>query len=164
MIDQYLNDLNSIEPSENTGTGDGTDSGDGTDPGTGTTPGTGDGTGSDTDTNTGTGSDMTVEDAQQNLDKNQFLLPDTITEKFPFCVPFDIIRAFQLFNSDTRTAPRVELPLKTTAYIGDESVTIDEKLVIDLSEFDEVAELLRTLELIGFIVALALVSRDLIKG
>lgn len=127
--------------------GDGTESGDGT--------GTGTGTGTTTKPELGVIPDIETE---SDLDGNFFLLPEEITEKFPFCVPFDIIRAFRLFDSAERNAPHFEVPIKAERY------GIDEKIVIDLSDFNSVAALLRNMELILFIIGLAYVSRDLIKG
>lgn len=93
-----------------------------------------------------------------DVDKNQFLLPEWITERFPFCIPFDLINAVELLNSSGRSAPRYEFPIKVTI------AGIDEKIVVDLSEFDEVAEICRRMELLLFVIGLVLITRDLIKG
>lgn len=74
---------------------------------------------------------------------------------FPFCIPFDLYDLFSNFTAN-RKAPRFEFPLKS------ERFGIDEKVVIDLAVFDEVAAVLRLLELILFVVILAVASRKLI--
>lgn len=91
-------------------------------------------------------------------EKGQFLLPETIKKKFPFCIPFDLIDAFTVLKSDTRQAPRIKWRLQSEKY------DIDYTFDIDLSVYDEQAELLRTLELLLFIVGLILATRSLIRG
>lgn len=91
-------------------------------------------------------------------EKGQFLLPETIKKKFPFCIPFDLIDAFTVLKSDTRQAPRIKWRLQSEKY------GIDYTFDIDLSVYNEQAELLRTLELLLFIVGLILATRSLIRG
>lgn len=91
-------------------------------------------------------------------EKGSFLLPESIKKKFPFCIPFDLIDAFTVLKSDTRQAPRVKWRLQSEKY------DIDYTFDIDLSVYDEQAELLRTLELLLFIVGLILATRSLIRG
>ncbi|MFQ7549891.1 MAG: hypothetical protein ACLRMZ_05830 [Blautia marasmi] len=61
-------------------------------------------------------------------------------------------------KSDTRQAPRIKWRLQSEKY------DIDYTFDIDLSVYDEQAELLRTLELLLFIVGLILATRSLIRG
>lgn len=91
-------------------------------------------------------------------EKGQFLLPETIKKKFPFCIPFDLIDAFTVLKSDTRQAPHIKWRLQSEKY------GIDYTFDIDLSVYNEQAELLRTLELLLFIVGLILATRSLIRG
>ncbi|WP_207657108.1 hypothetical protein [Blautia marasmi] len=91
-------------------------------------------------------------------EKGSFLLPESIKKKFPFCIPFDLIDAFTVLKSDTRQAPRIKWRLQSEKY------DIDYTFDIDLSVYDEQAELLRTLELLLFIVGLILATRSLIRG
>ena len=90
--------------------------------------------------------------------KGLFLLPDGIKKKFPFCIPFDLIDAFSVLKNDSRRAPAVSLPLKSEAY------GLDYTMELDLSVYDKQAELLRTMELLLFIVGLVLATRNLIRG
>lgn len=75
---------------------------------------------------------------------------------FPFCIPFDLYDFFMCLNADP-VAPVIEwvIPLP-----GGDTYP----LVIDLSAFDSVAQLLRRLQLLLFCVGLAFKTRDLIKG
>lgn len=91
-------------------------------------------------------------------EKGGFLLPESIKKKFPFCIPFDLIDAFTVLKSDTRQAPRIKWRLQSEKY------NIDYTFDIDLSVYDEQSELLRTLELLLFIVGLILATRSLIRG
>ena len=77
---------------------------------------------------------------------------------FPFCVPFDLVKIFTLFNAEPE-APH--FTWKFYFWVG-EMKTYD--VEIDLSPFDSVAEILRLMELIGFMVFLTLKTRDLIRG
>lgn len=75
---------------------------------------------------------------------------------FPFCIPFDIVDCFRLFNAEPET-PRVEIPL----HFG--IVEKDYTIVIDLKDFDNVALLLRSTLLIVFVVGLGFATRNVIK-
>ena len=79
-----------------------------------------------------------------------------LSEIFPFCIPFDLYDFLTCLNADP-VAPVIqwEVPLPGGgAY----------PLELDLSPFDPVAQLLRRLQLLLFCVALAMKTRDLIKG
>ena len=76
--------------------------------------------------------------------------PD-LKDVFPFCIPFDIFAILTVFKVENRKAPVVSF-----TFIDGNNITLD------LSRFDTVAALLRTLELIAFIVGLAVATRKLI--
>lgn len=80
-----------------------------------------------------------------------------LDEIFPFCLPFDAIKFVNCLSANPK-APRFEIPLKIIPFksggYGDETV------VIDLKDFDGVASLLRKLQLMLFIVGLAVVTRS----
>lgn len=75
---------------------------------------------------------------------------------FPFCIPFDIVDCFKLFNAEPET-PKIEIPI----HFG--IVEKDYTFVIDLKDFDNVALLLRSSLLIVFIVGLGFATRNVIK-
>ena len=79
-----------------------------------------------------------------------------LTQYFPFCIPFDLYAFFSCLNADPVT-PVIHWEI---AVPGGTSLPID----LDLSPFDGVAKLLRTLQLLLFCVGLAFKTRDLIKG
>lgn len=79
---------------------------------------------------------------------------------FPFCLPFDMIDFIKVLDA-TPQAPHFKyaFPYPTTS--GMKTYEID----IDLSPFDSVAELLRDMECLLFIVGLVLVTRSrMIRG
>ena len=87
---------------------------------------------------------------------SNFLLPESITTKFPFCIPFDVVRCLRLFSVSSREAPRWETDLS----YGSSSYHV----VIDLSMFNDIADFIRPLEYILFLVGLAVGTRALIRG
>ena len=75
-------------------------------------------------------------------------------DKFPFCLPWDIYNLFVVFE-DEAEAPRFEIPFK------DEKLGIDETYVIDFSQFDNIAAIIRFFIGAGFVLALIMISRKL---
>ena len=82
-----------------------------------------------------------------------------LTTVFPFCIPFDLIRAFKVLSVEGE-APVYEMPLQ----IDYKSIHVDEHWSIDMSDFSSVIQILRVMETLGFIVGLILVTRKLIRG
>lgn len=76
---------------------------------------------------------------------------------FPFCIPFDIYSFFECLAA-APVAPSFEWRFYVPGIC-------DETIELDLSQFDTVAQIVRTMELLAFIVGLAFVTRDkMIKG
>lgn len=76
---------------------------------------------------------------------------------FPFCIPFDIYSFFSCLAADP-VAPSFEWRFYVPGIC-------DETIELDLAQFDTVAQIVRTMELLAFIVGLAFVTRDkMIKG
>lgn len=73
---------------------------------------------------------------------------------FPFCIPFDLYNIFGVFKSEGREAPVIvwEFEIFGKSY----------SVIVDLSPYEDVASLLRLLELVAFIVGLAVATRKLI--
>ncbi len=98
-----------------------------------------------------------IQEPQPNNDYlGNFLLPESITTKFPFCIPFDVARCLRLFSTSQREAPKWECDLK----YGSNTYHV----VIDLSIFDDLASFIRPLEYIAFLVGLAVGTRSLMRG
>lgn len=71
---------------------------------------------------------------------------------FPFCIPFDIYNLLSAFAADP-VAPAFNWRFYVPGIV-------DEQISIDLSPFDTAAQVLRTVELLAFIVGLAMVTRE----
>lgn len=78
-----------------------------------------------------------------------------LEEVFPFCIPFDIVKLIKGLRAE-RQAPHFEWTFESELFGF--SYTFD----IDLAEFNDVAAILRTMELIVFIIGLAVATRALI--
>lgn len=76
---------------------------------------------------------------------------------FPFCVPFDVFDIVKNLQAG-REAPSFSYEFKF------DKIGLDYTFNINLSEFDTVAAILRTMELIAFCVGLALITRQIIRS
>lgn len=112
---------------------------------------------------TGTGTDPSEpseptetpeEDPEVSLGLSDLTLD--LSDYFPFCIPFDLYDFFACLNADP-VAPVIAWQIPVP---GGEPYPLE----LDLSVFDEVAQLLRRLQLLLFCVGLAFKTRDLIKG
>ncbi len=79
-----------------------------------------------------------------------------LSDVFPFCIPFDIYSIFTGFEVD-REAPEISIPIKS------DIVGIDTTIDIDFSDWETVAQILRTLEVIAFAVGLGFITYKMIK-
>ena len=98
-----------------------------------------------------------IEPTEQDItDVNSKLPAFNLADKFPFCLPFDIHKSLTLLKG-SREAPYFvwSMPFGDA---GEQTVTVD------LSPWDDVAQILRTLELLLFIVGLAVATRNLLGG
>lgn len=106
------------------------------------------------------------QETQPDYDSETELVPDPedgkpwvtkgLLDKFPFCIPKDLMNMAKNFNSGTRQAPEIEWRFNPP------NTPIDYTFHLDLSDFEAVAVLLRTLELALFVVGLAFATRYLI--
>lgn len=80
-----------------------------------------------------------------------------LKDLFPFCVPFDVFDIVKNLQAG-REAPSFSYEFKF------DKIGLDYTFNIDLSEFDTVAAILRTMELIAFCVGLALITRQIIRS
>ena len=71
-----------------------------------------------------------------------------LTEVFPFCIPFDIYALLSSLSAEPQT------PVFTARFVV--PGVINQEFTIDLSPFNSVAQIVRTFELLAFIIGLAL--------
>ena len=86
--------------------------------------------------------------------------PDVIIDKFPFCLPFDIHRLFNLLSA-TPKAPKISVPIKIKEIAG-YSINQDFSFEVDLSDYETVASIIRWLLYFTFIIGLVLATNKLI--
>lgn len=82
---------------------------------------------------------------------------DTLTGKFPFCIPWDIKRSIESLVASPK-APRWTIEFDTDYFVGGGSFTID------FAEFEELAKIVRWAIMIIFSMGLMIKTRDIIKG
>lgn len=92
---------------------------------------------------------------------------DFITDKFPFSLPFDIYNLVTIFVRDEQK-PIFEIPIQTTLDIAGEDYKVDEKIVLDLTQFqlngvDIIRVFTRTVTYIAFIAFLIKITPHVIK-
>jgi len=94
------------------------------------------------------------------VDMKHFIV-DGLAELFPFCLPFDFIDFVNVLCAEPQ-APRIEFPIKYPAGISSWGTYMIE---VDLSVFDSVAEIMRDIECLLFIVGLIVITRSyMIRG
>lgn len=76
---------------------------------------------------------------------------------FPFCIPWDLYDMVTLLVADP-VAPHVQYPFVI------EPLNVNYTIDLDFSEFDSVATVLRTMELLAAGIGLALMTKRLIQG
>lgn len=100
-----------------------------------------------------------TEDPEVNPDPDPEVSTDigdytmSLDDFFPFCIPFDIFEFLNLLCAEPE-APRFVFTFNFGEYLG------KHELVLDLSTWDSTAELLRKLELMLFILGLAMATRN----
>lgn len=90
--------------------------------------------------------------------KDDYTLPG-LQELFPFCIPFDLVMLYRTLTADA------EAPCFTwefVYYLDGKKKT--KKIELDLSKFNKVAEIVRMMELLAFMIFLTIKTRDLIRG
>lgn len=90
-----------------------------------------------------------------------------LREIFPFCIPFDLIHLLKVFEADAE-APVFEFPLDIemdNPWTGEKVVDYHHTFKLDMSDYEEVIKILRIFQVIFFIIALMLITRQqMIKG
>lgn len=96
-------------------------------------------------------------DSDVDLDIPSAIGTLSLMDRFPFCVPHDLIAGIKLFNATPKT-PTWSWNLKING------TPIDCTWTVSLEPFENVAKLCRTLLTILFVWGLAKVTRNVIKG
>lgn len=91
-----------------------------------------------------------IPDSDIRIDWSPLLKID-VTDKFPFSLPWDLKRIIEMLRAG-REAPVWELPIK------------NEVIVIDFNNFEEIARIARSFNVIIFVVILIILTRRFISG
>ena len=90
-----------------------------------------------------------------------------LKEIFPFCIPFDLIHLLKVFEADAE-APVFEFPLDIeldNPWTGEKVVDYHHTFKLDMSDYEPVVKILRIFQVVFFIIALMLITRQqMIKG
>lgn len=91
--------------------------------------------------------------------ETQLSVPGIISEKFPFCIPFDVIYLIDALAAE-REVPRFVLPLN----IDYQFIQYHHEFVVDFSEWDSAVTVLRVMLDLLFCACLIAATRSLIRG
>lgn len=90
-----------------------------------------------------------------------------LREVFPFCIPFDLIHLLKAFEAEAE-APVFEFPLDlelNNPWTGEKVVDYHHTFKLDMSDYEPVIKILRIFQVVFFIIALMLITRQqMIKG
>lgn len=95
-----------------------------------------------------------VNDPFTDIQKESFLLPDNIINKFPFCIPFDMVKCVRSLSVE-RSAPNYTWNYNIANMSG--------SVNLDLSIFNEAASVFRTCELAVFVIGLIVSTKRIIE-
>lgn len=100
-----------------------------------------------------------LEDTLIGEDDGTYQISSVVVSKFPFCIPFDLVGCFRVLQSEA-TPPVWRIP-----FVVDNSfIHINEEIVIDLSDWERPAAVIRFFVLLMFIFGLAYITRYVVKG
>ena len=100
-----------------------------------------------------------LEPGDTDEDVENMKLPTSIADKFPFCIPFDVIYLVKAMNASSEV-PRFELPFK----IHYQNINYEHTFIVDMTEWDAAVKILRTMLDLLFIAGLISTTRELIRG
>lgn len=99
-----------------------------------------------------------IETAQTNIDDmpkiNDLKLPQLVTTKFPFSIPWDLYRCVNVLVASP-APPIYVLPFKVGTYV-------DEEIQVDLNQFEPLAVVSRFFTMLVFSIAIVMATRKLI--
>lgn len=103
--------------------------------------------------------DKKLDSGNTDDDVENMKLPTSIADKFPFCIPFDLIYLVKAMNASSEV-PRFELPFK----IHYQDINYEHTFVVDMSDWDAAVKILRTMLDLLFVAGLISTTRELIRG
>ena len=113
----------------------------------------------DTSTDTVLPDNTPVDELPKDKDVSEFTIAN-LQKVFPFCIPWDLYRLYSTLLADAQ-APKFVWKFPV---VNDSGKLSYKELEIDLKDFDGVAKIVRTMELLAFMIFLTLKTRDLVRG
>lgn len=92
--------------------------------------------------------------------KDRLNLPALITNKFPFCIPFDLIYLIETLSADDEEIPTITIPMKLD-YLN---FHYEHEFVLDFADYNVLAVILRVMLDSLFCAGLISATRNLIRG
>lgn len=92
---------------------------------------------------------------------SDYAAPIGISNVFPFCIPWDIVRGFQILNQPSVT-PKFEIPFNIPEFGLFDGV--EETITIDFTEYDKYVQIFRWFQIVGFSFLLCKLSLTRVKG
>lgn len=90
-------------------------------------------------------------------------IPKVLFAKFPFCIPWDIYNVYNLMATDNRSPPefKMSIPLSNSATLSNFGMP-DLSFDLKLENYEEIAGVVRTAELLLFVIGLIFATKKLI--
>lgn len=102
---------------------------------------------------------VAIENVVVGQDSGNYKISDIVTDKFPFCIPFDLIHCFQVVQANP-VAPVWKIPF----VIDNQYIKYNQEITIDLTDWERPAVVIRYFILLIYIAGLVYATRYVIKG
>lgn len=100
-----------------------------------------------------------------NLNVKDFKMDKDLTTVFPFCIPFDLIRVFNVLKADP-VAPIFEFDFTTLPVFDEVPEQYHDNMVfkLDMRDYDDFVKVVRVFVFLSFVLFLIIKTRDLVRG
>lgn len=102
---------------------------------------------------------LIIPDTFNNFDFSPLYL--SVSDKFPFCIPFDLVNMINEFKADKKEPKFI---VDMSGFSSSKTKANNLNFEIDLTKFEQLFVIVRTLTLVTFIFGIAYKTRDIIKG
>ena len=100
-----------------------------------------------------------IENVVVGQDDGNYKISDIVTDKFPFCIPFDLIHCFQVVQA-TPISPVWKIPF----VIDNQYIQYSHEITIDFTDWERPVVVIRYFILLIYIAGLVYATRYVIKG
>ena len=100
-----------------------------------------------------------------NLNVKDFKMDKDLTTVFPFCIPFDLIRVFNVLKAEP-VAPIFEFDFTTLPVFDEVPEQYHDNMVfkLDMRDYDDFVKVVRVFVFLSFVLFLIIKTRDLVRG